>query len=327
MRANPLVPGLGHTIFVCLCLMLASCDGTERDQTRQIADASRSNRPIVITSHYPLYFFATKIVSGIDTAPDIVLPEIEGDPASWIPGTAQIQLLQSADMIIVNGAGAEPWLDWVSLDESRIVDTSADISDRLIALDESVLHRHGPKGDHSNHATAFTTWLDPLLAIEQAKAVERALAALTPEHAAKYRHNMAVLEQELMELDGKLSDVFAQLQDRPVFFSHPVYQYLQRRYGINGQSLHWEPGEEPTTPGWINLQQRRTSHPATIMIWEDEPLPTTVRRVERAGISSVAFHTAADRPTQGDLITVMLANAQRLQELTTRKKQLPIPRE
>jgi len=293
--------------------MLASCDGTERDQGGERADASKSDRPIVVTSHYPLYFFANRIASDIDTAPGIILPEIEGDPASWIPGTAQIQLLQSADLIIVNGAGAEPWLDWISLDESRIVDTSAGLSDRLIAMNESVLHRHGPKGDHSNHATAFTTWLDPQLAIEQAKAVERALAALTPGHATKYHHNMAVLEQELMELDGKLSDVFAQLQDRPVFFSHPVYQYLQRRYGINGQSLHWEPDEEPTTPGWIDLQQRRASHPATIMIWEDEPLPTTVRRLEQAGISSVAFHTAANRPTQSDFATLMLENSQRFQ--------------
>jgi zinc transport system substrate-binding protein len=293
--------------------MLASCDGTERDQGGERADALKSDRPIVVTSHYPLYFFANRIASGIDTAPGITLPEIEGDPASWIPGTVQIQLLQSADLIIVNGAGAEPWLDWISLDESRIVDTSADLSDRLIAMNESVLHRHGPKGDHSNHATAFTTWLDPQLAIEHAKAVERALAALTPEHATKYHHNMAVLEQELMELDGKLSDVFAQLQDRPVFFSHPVYQYLQRRYGINGQSLHWEPDEEPTTPGWIDLQQRRASHPATIMIWEDEPLPTTVRRLEQAGISSVVFHTAANRPTHSDFATLMLENSQRFQ--------------
>jgi zinc transport system substrate-binding protein len=318
MRAFRLSFGFGHIAVACLSLMLASCDGTERDKDNERGGTSESRRPIVVASHYPLYFFATRIASGIDTAPDIVLPAIQGDPASWVPSTAQIQGLQSADLIIVNGAGAEPWLDWVTLDQSRIIDTSQEYSGRLIALDDSVLHRHGPEGDHSHHATAFSTWLDPRLAIDQAQAVERALAALTPEHAAQYKQNMSVLENELLEVDARLADVFAQLQDRPVFFSHPVYQYLQRRYSINSQSLHWEPDKEPTTPGWIEMQRRLASHPATIMIWEDEPLPTTVRRLEQAEISSVVFHTAANRPTQGDFITLMLENRQRLQNALQR---------
>ena len=313
MRASWRLPGLGHNLFICLSLMLTACDGADRDQGGKREAVPEKAKPIIVTSNYPLYFFASRVVSGVDAAPDIILPEIEGDPASWIPSTAQIQLLQSADLIVVNGAGAEPWLNWISLDQGRVVDTSSEISGRLIVLDESVLHRHGPKGDHSHRASAFTTWLDPQLAIDQALAVERALAALTPEHATKYGHNMSVLKQELMELDGKLSEVFAQLQDRPILFSHPVYQYLQRRYDINGQSVHWEPDEEPTTPDWIDLQQRRASHRATIMIWEDEPLTTTGRRLVQAGISSVTFRTAANRPTQGDFVTLMLENRQRLQ--------------
>ena len=311
MRVDRLLPRSGRILFACFCLTLASCGDVDRNTGGE--SVSESSIPIVVTSNYPLHFFATRIASGIDTAPDIILPEIDGDPASWIPDTAQIQTLQWADLILVNGAGAEPWLNWITLDQGRIIDTSSEFSRQLIALDESVLHQHGPKGDHSHHATAFTTWLYPQLAIDQARAVERALAALTPAHAAQYGHNLSALEQELSELDGKLSEVFAQLQDRPVFFSHPVYQYLQRRYRINGQSLHWEPGEEPSTPDWIDLQQSRASHPARIMIWEDVPLPSTAQRLSKAGITSVVFHTAANRPTQDDFVSLMFQNAQKLQ--------------
>jgi zinc transport system substrate-binding protein len=293
--------------------MLTACDGAGRDEGGEREAVPEKDPSIVVTSNYPLYFFASRIVNGVDTAPDIILPEIEGDPASWVPATGQIQMLQSADLIVVNGAGAEPWRNWITLDQGRLIDTTAELSGRLIPLDESVLHQHGPKGDHSHRGTAFTTWLDPQLAIDQARAVERALAALTPDHAARYSHNLSVLEQELSELDGKLSEVFARLQNRPVFFSHPVYQYLQRRYGINGQNVHWEPEEEPTTPSWIDLQHRRASHPATIMIWEDEPLTTTGRRLASAGMTSVVFHTAANRPAQGDFVILMLENLQRFQ--------------
>jgi len=311
MRAERFLPGIARILFAGFCLTLASCDDVDRNTGRE--SVSERTIPIVVTSNYPLHFFATRLASGIETAPDILLPEIDGDPASWIPDTAQIQTLQRADLILVNGAGAEPWLNWITLDQGSIIDTSSKMPSRLIGLDASALHQHGPKGDHSHRAMAFTTWLDPQLAIEQARAVEHALAALTPAHAAQFSNNLSVLEQDLSELDGKLSEVFEQLQGRPVFFSHPVYQYLQRRYGINGQSLHWEPGEEPSTPDWIDLQQRLASHPAKIIIWEAEPLQSTAQRLLNAEMTSVVFETVANRPAQGDLLSLMLRNAQQLQ--------------
>ena len=123
---------------------------------------------------------------------------------------------------------------------------------------------------------------------------------------------MAKLEQELMALDTQLAEVFAKLDGRPVLFSHPVYQYLQRRFGINGKSVHWEPDQEPTTSSWIDMQQMLAGHPAAIMIWEDEPLPVTAQRLSDAGIAAIPFHTVANKPDQGDYLSVMRANMKRI---------------
>ena len=267
---------------------------------------------LVVASNYPLYFFAVRIAEGVDIAPEIVIPEIDGDPAFWTPSAEQIQLLQSADLVLLNGAGAEPWLDLVTLDRRRFFDTSTGFSDRLIPLEGTVAHQHGPEGDHSHQGTAFTSWLDPQLAIMQAEALSSALIKLSPASETQYRHNMAKLEQELRMLDSQLAGVFAQLDGRPVLFSHPVYQYLQRRYRINGESVHWEPDEAPSTPDWLALQQQLTTHPATIMIWEDQPLTATTQRLSGAGIMSVPFHTIANRPDEGDYLSVMRANAERI---------------
>ena len=38
-----------------------------------------------------------------------------------------------------------------------------------------------------------------------------------------------------------------------VLFSHPVYQYFEAGYGINGRSVHWEPGEMPDDAKWGEL--------------------------------------------------------------------------
>jgi zinc transport system substrate-binding protein len=221
--------------------------------------------------------------------------------------------LQSADVVLLNGAGAEPWLDLISINQRRLLDTTVEITDRLIPLEGTVAHQHGPEGEHSHQGIAFTTWLDPQLAIAQSRAVTNALIKLAPAGEKLFRDNMANLEQELTQLDSRLTEVFAQLNGRPVLFSHPVYQYLQRRYDINGHSVHWEPEQEPSTSAWIAMQHVMATHPATIMIWEDEPVTSTVQRLSDAGVISVHFHTAANKSEQGDYLSMMRENANRLE--------------
>ncbi len=299
-----------RTVVISVALLVVACD--ERQAISEGAVISSSDSALLVASNYPLYFFASRIIEDVDGAPAIVLPDIDGDPAFWMPSTEQIQLLQSADVILLNGAGAESWQNLITLDRRRLVETSANVVEKLIAFDDSVQHQHGPEGEHSHRGTAFTTWLDPQLAIAQAKVLTNALIDLAPTGETQFLDNLANLEQELTELDSRLADVFALLDDRPVLFSHPVYQYLERRYGINGESVHWEPDEVPSIPDWIALQQIRNLHPATIMIWEDEPLQETRARLANVGIVNVPFRTVANRPEEGDFLSVMRDNIERL---------------
>jgi zinc transport system substrate-binding protein len=304
-----------RALLIGVVLLVAACNGKDRQASSEGQSATESRNALVVTSNYPLYFFASKITEGVEAAPDIVFPDITGDPTFWIPSAEQIQLLQSADAVILNGAGAEPWLDLITIDQRHLVDTSVTITDRLIPLEDVVAHQHGPEGEHSHQGTAFTTWLDPQLAILQAQSVTDSLSEIAPAGETGFRANMAKLEQELMRLDASLAKIFSQLDGRPVLFSHPVYQYLQHRYEINGQSVHWEPDEEPSTPAWIALQQMLATHAATIMIWEDEPLTPTIKRLSNAGITFITFQTLANRPDQGDYLSVMRSNEEQLESI------------
>jgi zinc transport system substrate-binding protein len=300
-----------RTLLASIILLLVACDGGEHEASEG-ATTSKSDNALVVVSNYPLYFFASQIADGVDDAPQIVFPDIDGDPTFWIPDAEQIQQLQSADIVLLNGAGAEPWLNLISLDKRRVRDTTASAADRLIPLNDSAKHQHGPEGEHSHQGTAFTTWLDPTLAIAQAQSVAESLIELAPAGEASFRDNLAKLEQELMELDAEFAEVFAALDGRPVLFSHPVYQYLEHRYNINGESLHWEPEEELSTSAWIALQQIRGKHPATMMFWEAEPLDSTDQRLAALGIASVPLQTVANSPDEGDYITAMRANIERI---------------
>lgn len=86
------------------------------------------------------------------------------------------------------------------------------------------------------------------------------------------------------------------------------YRYLSSGLTVN---LDWQ--DAPSTPDWIELQQILSPHPAGVMIWEDVPLASTTERLASAGIKPVAFQTAANRPTEGDFLSVMHANADRLE--------------
>ena len=298
-----------------IVLLLTACGETEHAQPGNAGTGSQTAaRPLLVASNYPLFYFASQIAGDSEDVPQIVLPEIEGDPAFWAPSAEQIQLMQSADLVLLNGAGYESWLDWVTLDRDRLLDTSAGFTDQLIELKDTLTHQHGPAGEHAHPEIAFTTWLDPGLAMEQAEAVAAALESLAPDQAKRLRNNLSSLQSRLSGLDRELADTFAALGDQPILFSHPVYQYLQRRYGLNGVSLHWEPDAEPSASAWIELQKILQQHPAMIMLWEDEPLPSAAARLSELGVQSIVFRTASNRPGKGDYFDVISGNEQRLRK-------------
>lgn len=299
MRCFFLIPLLGFA--------LAACEGRPAAENR--TGVSARHPEAVVATNYPLYFFASEIAGG---SPEITLPEIDGDPANWRPGAEDIAQMQSASLVILNGAGYESWLDWVTVDEKRLLDTSAPFADRLIPLTGQTVHQHGPEGEHSHGGTAFTTWLDPGLAAEQATAIELALSRLYPGQADRYRRNLDSLTARLEDLDLALRDAFSGLQEQPLFFSHPVYQYLEARYGLDGVSVHWEPGADPGAVAWVDFQKALREHPAKVMIWEDAPAETTAERLERLGIRPVIFHTVSNPPAEGDYFDAMQANVERL---------------
>ncbi len=83
-------------------------------------------------------------------------------------------------MIILNGASYEQWLKNVSVPPSKLVNTTAGLSDRLIPLAKSTMHSHELEREHEHSGTAFSTWLDMSLAVEQVGAITVALSAPWP---------------------------------------------------------------------------------------------------------------------------------------------------
>ena len=97
-----------------------------------------------------------------------------------------------------------------------------------------------------------------------------------------------------------------------MLYSHPVYQYLQRAYNISGTALNWEPDAFPSEQEWSRLQALLQTHPARLMLWEDEPLPETMQRLVGMGIVVVVFRPQANWPAGSDFAGAMRGNIDRL---------------
>jgi zinc transport system substrate-binding protein len=285
-------------------IWLVGCSGG--DGAVEATRPQETGRPLAYATNYPLQYFAERISTPLV---DVRLPVPTGeDPAFWHPEPKDVLDLQQADLILLNGASYESWLAGVSLSTSRLVDSSAGFRDRLIAREEATTHSHGPDGEHEHSATAFTTWLDPTLAVEQAQAVADAFSGRWPEHEGQFTAQLAGLVTDLEAWDAEIAQIVERDPSVPVVFSHPVYQYLERRYGLNGRSVHWEPHEMPSDSMWAELVTLLSSHPAEWMIWESEPSADIAEKLAALGIRSVVFDPCGDPPDGDDFAVSMQRN-------------------
>lgn len=279
-----------------------------------LSAAYASAAPLTIyTVNYPLQYFAQRIAG--ENA-DVVFPApADVDPAYWRPAAEQVIAYQRADLILLNGAGYARWVNTVTLPQRRLVDTSKAFKDDYITITGVVSHSHGPERRHAHGDTAMTTWLDFQQAIAQAEVIQQALIKADPKRRAFFAQNFRNLQRDLADLDRRMLAVSHQLVGAPIVFSHPVYQYLERRYRLNGRSLHWEPNEAVGADQWQMLSELLKQHRTRWMVWEGVPLPATAKRLNEMGIEVIVFDTAANR-VKKDFMTVMRENVQAFERMT-----------
>ena len=276
-----------------------------------VGTSSDSGKPRVFTVNYPLTYFAERIGGE---AIEVVFPApAEGDPAFWQPTENDIAAFQSADLILRNGADYAKWMQGASLPESVQVDTSATFADSLIVVAGTATHSHGAGGEHSHDGVAFTTWLDLGQAIQQAQAIRDAFVGRWPDQTSAFDANFSALRADLEKLDGDLAFAAQGFGKEPLAASHPVYQYLARRYGLKIRSVLWEPETVPDDAAMADLKALLEKHPAKLMIWEGDPAPDSVAKLDAIGIKSVVFDPCGNRPeASSDFLSVMRENIKRL---------------
>jgi len=197
----------------------------------------------VLASFYPLYEF-TKIIGGERIEVSVIVPSgIE--PHDWEPTIQDLQKMQNADIIVINGVGLEPWIiKLVSVNpDILIVDTS-----NGIPLLKKNKHMFNNKIQNDPHI-----WLDPVLAKKQIQNIVDGLIRIDPQNTDYYQENANAYNTKLILLDKKIRNELSICVKKDFLAFHDAFSYFANEYGLNQNTvIGVNPNEEPTA---VTLQQ------------------------------------------------------------------------
>ena len=268
-------------------------------------DVSAQNSMLIAAVNYPLVYFAERLTQGLA---EVRFPvPIDTDPSFWRPNIADIAEFQSADLILLNGAGFAAWTARTTLPRARIVHTSSAFEDDYISI-PAITHSHGESGEHSHSAIASYVWLDFNLARRQAEAIARAVIRRAPETEADITANLAGLSADLAALDDAAREIASLAEGVAMIASHPRSQYFARAYGATIDALEWDAAGSVSEEQWRDLEALIGQTGARIFIWEAEPETSATTRIEALGLRNVVFPPLANRPSSGNFISNMSAS-------------------
>lgn len=193
----------------------------------------------VVTSFSILGDMVSQI--GGDQVSVISLVKADGDMHSYEPSPQDVKILASADLVIINGLGFEPWMD-------RLI-ASAGFKGKLVVASQGVApletghedhaDAHSHEGDQHeedhHHADADPhAWQSLANGGIYAANIQTALIAADPAHAALFEQRGNAYRKRLNALDQWVRRELAPIASdkRKLITSHNSFAYFAAAYGV-----------------------------------------------------------------------------------------------
>lgn len=155
------------------------------------------------------------------------------DGHSYEPKPADLRIIASADLVVANGLGFEPWLD-------RLIRASGYAGTVVAASEGAKLRRLGNAADRGARRDAQTlpdphAWQDLANARIYVGNIAAALTRADPAGAGDYAAAAAAYRAEITDLDAWARREIAAVppNKRNVISSHDAFGYFAEAYGVN----------------------------------------------------------------------------------------------
>ena len=265
----------------------------------------------VLVTNYPLYVAAQNILG--DTH-GVELTLLSGAGAGCLHDyqltPADRLAIDRADLVIINGAGAEPFLDGL-VEEIRLVDTSAGMD-----LLESAGHHHHEEQDH-HHEACYNehVWVSPARYYAQVLAVLSALEEVDPANGDTYLANASTYVQQ-MEAVG---EGFPLSLNRPCVLFHDSLVYLAEYVGLDVKLVLSADGESGlSATDLAKVEALAKENPDLALLYDTQyPIRYTAIDGLVPAQQVLALETAVvGEGKPSDWLDAMERNLEKLQKLT-----------
>lgn len=271
-------------------------------------------RPQVVVTTYPLYVAAQNVLGETDGVRVTMLSGVgAGCLHDYQLSPADRLALERADKVLINGVGAEAFLDGL-VEGSRLVDTSVGLSYLCADAD----HHHE---DHDHEHTEYNEhiWLSPARYAKQVEAVLKALCILNPEMTAVYEENAYTYYRKIDRIAFEVETYRRALSGKPCILFHDSMSYLAADLGLDVKLTLSAEGESGLSAADLaQVEALAKAYPDLILLYDTQyPIRyTAVDGLVPAG-QVLALETAVvGQGKASDWLDAMNRNLEKLQKLT-----------
>lgn len=260
----------------------------------------------------PVYQFTQCITEGSGLTVSRLVTESVSCLHDYTLTVDQMKAIESADVVILSGAGLEEFLEDALDSAGQIIDSSAGIG----LMEGSHHHHHEdeePEKEAHHHEYDPHIWLSPACAALQAQNICAGLSGKYPEYAALFEENLADLLADLEALNAYGQAKLADIRSNEILTFHDGFGYLAHAFGIEiVEAIEEESGAEASAKELIHLIGEVQIHDVAAIFVEENGSGSAASII--AAETGAKLGTLSMAMSGDDYFSAMYANIDSLKE-------------
>lgn len=239
------------TIIILVSLFLTGCNNSAKSNN----STESNNKLTIVTSFYPMYISTLNIVKDIPNVEVLNMTTSQtGCLHDYSLSTKDLKTLSNADILIINGAGMESFLDDVidKYSDLKIIEASKGIH----LIEDTEHDDHTEDHDHEDHDHDVNphVWVSISKNIEEVSNIAEELSSLDPNHANQYQDNANEYIAKLENLKTEMHSTLDNIAHKDIITFHEAFPYFAEEFGLNIVGvIEIEPDSEPSAKEVENI--------------------------------------------------------------------------
>lgn len=239
------------TIIILVSLFLTGCNNSAKSNN----STESNNKLTIVTSFYPMYISTLNIVKDIPNVEVLNMTTSQtGCLHDYSLSTKDLKTLSNADILIINGAGMESFLDDVidEYSDLKIIEASKGID----LIEDTEHDDHTEDHDHEDHDHDVNphVWVSISKNIEEVSNIAEELSSLDPNHDNEYQDNANEYIAKLENLKTEMHSTLDNIAHKDIITFHEAFPYFAEEFGLNIVGvIEIEPDSEPSAKEVENI--------------------------------------------------------------------------